>query len=456
MSTLISEIKQSFFKNKIGLVGIGILVWLILVSIFTAVFVPLDTYKQWNNPASWTALPKSALPSWVNFFSEKKIPEHMLLDPTQAILQQKGTSQTLLQKFEFDYEFDYFPNGFILQYTAEYTNAPVLQIDVLRPDGITLHLISTSLPYSDERIVFSDRIFSTSNIVRKNLHLQTSQFSYPVEELSANEIIFSKSDKGDVLKGRYVFLVRLSGIDSQDMISESTLILGGKVFGLVGTDELRRDLSIGLLWGTPIALFIGIVVSVGSVIAGLVFGVYAGYKGGKTDESMMRFNDIIYALPALPFLIILSVTTSNSIFLLIGFLMIFGWVGVAKVSRSMALQIKTRQFVEASKIMGQKDSKIIFRHIIPQILPYALASIAISVPAAITTEAGLSFLGLGDPTFPTWGQILHDAQAYGAAARGLWWWILPPGLMIAVTGLAFVFIGNSLEIIANPKLRRYG
>jgi peptide/nickel transport system permease protein len=456
MSTLSSEIRQSFLKNKIGLVGIGILVWLILVSILTAVFVPLDTYKQWNNPASWTSFPKSALPSWVNFFLEKKIPEHQLIDSTQTLLQQKGTTQTVLQKFEFDYEFDYFPNDFILQYAAEYEGAPVLQMDVLRPDGITLHLLSVSLPYSDEHTTFSDKLFSTSSIVRKNLYLQSSWFSFPVEELTTKEIIFSKSDNDDVLKGRYVFLIRLVGTDSQNRILESTLILGGKVFGLVGTDELRRDLSIGLLWGTPIALFIGIIVSVGSVIAGLVFGVYAGYKGGKTDESMMRFNDVIYALPALPFLIILSVTTSNSIFLLIGFLMIFGWVGVAKVSRSMALQIKTRQFVEAARIMGQKDSKIIFRHIIPQILPYALASIAISVPAAITTEAGLSFLGLGDPTFPTWGQILHDAQAYGAAARGLWWWILPPGLMIAITGLAFVFIGNSLEIIANPKLRRYG
>jgi len=174
----------------------------------------------------------------------------------------------------------------------------------------------------------------------------------------------------------------------------------------------------------------------------------------KTDEAMMRFNDIIYALPALPFLIILAVTLSNSIFLIIGFLMIFGWVGIAKVSRSMALQIKTRGYVEASKMMGQKNSLIIIRHIIPQLLPYALASIAISVPAAITTEAGLSFLGLGDPSFPTWGQILRDASVYGAASRGLWWWIVPPGIMIAITGLAFVFIGNALDSIVNPKLKR--
>ncbi len=187
---------------------------------------------------------------------------------------------------------------------------------------------------------------------------------------------------------------------------------------------------------------------------GLFYGVFAGYKGRKTDEVMMRFNDIIYALPALPFLIILAVTISNSIFLMIGFLMIFGWVGVAKVSRSMALQIKTRGYVDASKMMGQKNSKIILRHIIPQLLPYTFASIAISVPAAITTEAGLSFLGLGDPTFPTWGQILHDANVFGAAARGLWWWIAPPGVMIAITGLAFVFIGNALDAIVNPKLKK--
>jgi len=449
-----AEIKSGFVKSKIGLVGAGILLCLILVSAFTAVFVPVETYKQWNDPARWTAFPKSALPSWVNFFSEKKMPEHQIIDTPQTILQEGNSVFMTVQKFETDYNYDYFPNDFLLQYTAEYEGSPLMQVSVLRPDGINLQLVSFSLPHSSHFAAYSDKIFSTNDSIRKNLVLQVSKFSYPVDGMTAKEIIFSKSAEGDVLKGKYVFFVRLASVDSKNGFSDSRFILGGKVFGLVGTDELRRDLSIGLLWGTPVALFIGVVVAVGSVVSGLVFGVYAGYKGGRTDESMMRLNDVVYALPALPFLIILSVTTSNSIFLMIGFLMIFGWVGIAKVSRSMALQIKTRQFVDAAKTMGQKDSKIIFRHIIPQIMPYALASIAISVPAAITTEAGLSFLGLGDPTFPTWGQILHDAKSHGAAARGLWWWIMPPGIMIALTGLAFVFIGNSLEVIANPKLKR--
>ncbi|HEX2615487.1 MAG TPA: ABC transporter permease, partial [Nitrososphaera sp.] len=165
-------------------------------------------------------------------------------------------------------------------------------------------------------------------------------------------------------------------------------------------------------------------------------------------------NDIFYSLPTLPLLIILSVTIGRSIFLITGFLVIFSWVGMAKISRSLALQLKNLQYVEAAKLMGQSDRNIIFRHIIPQLLPLTFASIAISVPAAILGESTLSFLGLSDASIPTWGQILHDAQSAGAASRGLWWWIMPPGIMIAITGLAFVLIGNALDAIVNPRSKR--
>jgi peptide/nickel transport system permease protein len=296
-------------------------------------------------------------------------------------------------------------------------------------------------------------IFSTQDTIVQNINNLKERYAFPLDGMPSEKIIFSRVNENKILKGQYIFRANLYGTSEKSSLVQSHLVLGGKVYGMMGTDELRRDLSIGILWGTPLALFIGITVSLGSVILGLVYGVYAGYKGKVTDETLMRFNDIIYAMPALPLLIILAVTIGNSIFLIVGFLVIFGWVGIAKVSRSMALQIKTLQYVEASKLMGQKDSKIILKHMLPQLLPYAFASIAISVPAAITTEAGLSFLGLGDPTFPTWGQILHDASTYSAAARGMWWWILPPGMMIAVTGLAFVFMGQAMDAIVNPRLR---
>ena len=241
------------------------------------------------------------------------------------------------------------------RFTTEYSGSPLLQMSIIRPDQSKILLLSTSLPYSETINVHHERFFSTDNIIKKNAQIQLTKINSESYGILGEEIIFADNE-GHVLKGNYLFLVNLYGVEEHVKILDSKLILGGKTFGIMGTDELRRDLAVGLLWGTPLALFIGIAVAMGSVIMGLIYGVYAGFKGKKTDETLMRFNDIIYALPALPFLIILAVTISNSIFLMIGFLMIFSWVGIAKVSRSMALQIKTRQYVEASKVMGQKDS----------------------------------------------------------------------------------------------------
>lgn len=453
-STNLQEIKQEFIKSKMGIAGIMILAILISISIIAIITIPIETFQEWNNPGNWISYPKIAVPVWVNLLLTEKIPEHQILETPLVQNQIQGKIKQTSHQFSVDYPYDDFPNDFIYEFSSTYKNSPLMQITVIRPDGIKLELLSSSLPYSENISMHHERIFSTDQMIKKNLLLESEKYSFPINNLSAEDVIFSKTSQNSSLKGRYIFQINAYSIDSDIAFEQSKLIIGGKAFGIMGTDELRRDLAIGLLWGTPLALFIGLLVAISSVTMGLFYGVYAGFRGKKTDETMMRFNDVIYALPVLPFLIILSVTISNSIFVMVGFLMIFGWVGIAKVSRSMTLQIKTRGYVDAASMMGQKDSKIIIKHIIPQLLPYAFASIAISVPAAITTEAGLSFLGLGDPSFPTWGQILHDANTFGAAARGLWWWIMPPGIMIAITGLAFVFIGNALDSIINPKLKK--
>ncbi len=455
MSSISSqEIRQEFLKSKMGIAGIVILTALVATSVAAVVLIPVETFQEWNNPGNWISYPKTAIPAWVNLFMIEKIPEHKILAVPEIRTDTQDGVMLKSHHFGLNYNYDDFPNDFIYEFSAKYSNSPLLQMTVIRPDGVKLELLSTSLPFSNSQTIHTERIFSTDAAIKKNLAMQAGEFGFDFNRLPVEDVIFSKMQVNEPLRGDYIFSVDVYSVNSEVQIPESRMVIGGKAFGVMGTDELRRDLAVGLLWGTPLALFIGLVVAIASVIMGLLYGVYAGFKGKRTDETMMRFNDVIYALPALPFLIILSVTISSSIFLMAGFLMIFGWVGIAKVSRSMSLQIKTRGYVDAARMMGQKDSKIIFKHILPQLLPYAFASIAISVPAAITTEAGLSFLGLGDPSFPTWGQILHDANTFGAAARGLWWWIMPPGVMIAITGLAFVFIGNALDAIVNPKLKR--
>jgi peptide/nickel transport system permease protein len=354
----------------------------------------------------------------------------------------------------------------MIPYTVIYGQIPsAIEVNVLRPDGHVFKVYDAALPpgssqqTSDSNYApqntneYSGRIFSTDHSISKNLHGYLDLFTYPQDESSPQVMIFSELHSKKVLKGVYKFSETFYFFNNNDQVKESGLVLGGTVYGLMGTDDLRRDLSIGIFWGTPVALFIGLTVSLSSVFIGLIYGVVAGYKGRRTDEALMRINDLIVFLPALPILILLTATLGRSIFIITLLLVIFGWAGATRVSRSLSLQIKNLQYVEAARIMGASDMNIIFKHIIPQLLPLTFASIAIAVPGAILAEAALSFLGLGDPTIPTWGQILHDANSADAASRGLWWWIIPPGLMIALTGLSFALIGKSIETMTDPLHR---
>ena len=397
------------------------------------------------------------MPAWLNMLG-LNMPEHLIMTAKDAdkstVLEDGVRIESHSYKVNFDY--DSYPNDFMVTYSAKYGGIqPAIQVDVLRPDGNEFQVYFASLPSpQNESNEFSARIFSTDTLIADSLAEYSNLFAYTVDPTRPQVMIFSDTQENKVLKGTYVFRNTFYLFDPNDTVLDSGVILGGKVYGIMGTDDLRHDLAIGILWGAPVALFIGLTVSVAAVLIGLLYGIVAGYKGNRTDEGLMRINDVFYSLPTLPLLVILSVTIGRSIFLITGFLVIFGWVGMAKISRSLALQIRSLQYIEAAKLMGQSDSKIIFKHIIPQLLPLTFASIAIAVPSAILGEAALSFLGLGDPSIPTWGQILHDANSAGAVSRGLWWWIMPPGLMIAITGLAFVLIGNALDKIVNVRSRR--
>jgi peptide/nickel transport system permease protein len=451
-SYILKELKRS----KSGIVGLAILLGLFLIAVYATVAIPLKSFTQWNNPSFWIDRPQSAMPVWINLLG-LKMPEHLAMTSEDADIADNTENGVRIETHSYKINFDYnsFPNDFLVMYSARYGGIqPAIQIDVLRPDGNEFQIYFTSLPPSQsQNNEFSSTIFSTDRLIADSLAGYSDLFAYAVDPTRPQVMIFSDADENKVLKGTYIIRTTFYMFDPSDTVLDSGIILGGKVYGIMGTDDLRRDLAIGLLWGAPVALFIGLTVSVAAVFIGLIYGVVAGYKGNRTDEGLMRINDVFYSLPTLPLLVILSVTVGRSIFLITGFLVIFGWVGMAKISRSLALQIKSLQYIEAARLMGQSDTKIIFKHIIPQLLPLTFASIAIAVPGAILGEAALSFLGLGDPSIPTWGHILHDAHTAGAMSRGLWWWIVPPGIMIAITGLAFVLIGNALDNIVNVRAR---
>jgi len=453
------DVTRMFLRSRGGLAGALILLSLLLISIYAAVAVPLESYKQWNNPAFWQDYPKTVAPAWTDGFSGS-MTKHTILtfadsQKSESIIQGIRTAS---YSWKINYNYDSYPTDFILSATAKYSRQPILQLDIVRPDGRDFKLYYSTLPAPQAaESTFSRRITANDPSMQGNLRNYLNEFSCKQDATKPTIMVFSDVQDCKVLKGTYTVTETLYFFGDSDQVQNSGFILGGQVFGLMGTDDLGRDLSVGILWGAPVALFIGLTVAITSTFIGLIYGVFAGYKGRYAEEGMMRVNDIFYAFPVLPLLIILSVSIGRSIFLFVAFFVLFGWVGMAKIGRSLALQIKNLPYVEASKLMGESDTKIITRHIIPQLLPIAFATIAVSVPAAILGEAALSFLGLGDPSIPTWGRILHDANSAGAVARGIWWWTMIPGLMIALTGVAFILIGNALNSIVNPrsKMRNY-
>jgi len=222
----------------------------------------------------------------------------------------------------------------------------------------------------------------------------------------------------------------------------------------LGTDQIGRDIYSELIWGARVSLMVGFLASAFQVAIGTIVGLLSGYYRGPPDSILMRITDLFITLPGLPFMLILAALIGRSMWNIIFVIAVTGWTGTAKMVRSQTLSIKERPYVEAARSIGAKDHHIVLRHILPNVLPLVFANAIIGIVDAILAESGLSFLGLGDPTKPSWGLILRHANEAGALATGRWWFIIPPGICIMLVAIGFAFSGYSLDQILNPRLRK--
>jgi peptide/nickel transport system permease protein len=226
----------------------------------------------------------------------------------------------------------------------------------------------------------------------------------------------------------------------------------GTAYGLLGTDHRGRDIFAQLVYGSRISLFVGLLSAFLSVVIGLAVGLVAGYLGKIVDELTMRLTDMLLVLPGLPLLIVLIAVLGPSIFNLVLLIGVLGWMGFARVVRSMVLSLKERPFVEAAKAVGAGKFHIIIKHVLPNVMSLVYVTLALSVPGAILSEAALSWLGLFDPTVVSWGRMLNEAQFNQGIDKP--WWIVPPGIAICLVSLSFVLLGYALDEMLNPKLRQ--
>lgn len=235
-------------------------------------------------------------------------------------------------------------------------------------------------------------------------------------------------------------------------INVKNILLSPSKAHLLGTDELGRDILSRMIWASRISLKVGFVAMGIAILIGIILGALAGYYGGRIDNLIMRFVDIMLCFPT--FFLILAVIailepSITNIMVVIG---ITSWPGIARLLRAEFLSLKEREFVAAARALGASDRRIIFRHILPNALAPVVVAATLGVAGAILTESALSFLGIGvQPPTPSWGNILTSGKAYIDLA---WWLSLFPGIAILITVLGYTLLGEGLKDALNPRLER--
>lgn len=217
-----------------------------------------------------------------------------------------------------------------------------------------------------------------------------------------------------------------------------------------GTDHLGRDVLAGLVHGGGATLFVGLSAGFITVTIGILIGASAGYYGGAVDEALMRITEFFQVLPALLFAMVLVTLFTPSIYVVSMAIGIVSWPTTARLTRAEFLRIKNLEYVKASQSIGSRNNRIIWRVILPNALAPLIVSATLTIGVAILFEAGLSYLGLGDPNAFSWGLMIGAGREYILDA---WWIVTLPGVMIFLTVLGFSLVGDGLNDAFNPKLR---
>jgi len=243
----------------------------------------------------------------------------------------------------------------------------------------------------------------------------------------------------------------MTGVDPE--ISSS---VGPSLRHWLGTDFMGRDILSQLLAGARVAFMVGVSAAFMSIFLGTAIGMFAGYAGRAMDTLLMRLADMIMVMPTLLVVLILSSLFGQlNIWTIVLIIALFRWPGVSRVIRAQTLSLKQRPFIEAAKVAGASHLRIIFRHIMPNVLPLAFLYMTFRVTSAIIIEAALAFLGFGDPGTVSWGMMLQWVWKTGHMFRAPYW-LLPPGICISLITLSFYMLGRAMDEVLDPRLRREG
>lgn len=435
---------QKLLQYPSAIAGLLVVFALVAVAVYTMITIPYpEAIRLWRGGEEvWYQNPRFAPPAWINYFSSKKFSESFAVSTSRGEIEKtvtpgNGGTSTIEMIYPFDFSYDEYPQEMLLYFTSTFDEKqPFISIELLTPDDRTIRVAN----------------FAVGN----EFTYRFSQDEKLGAKLRAENVIpalFTLPDGNAPLKGTYqLHIIGTTFEPDSDITME--FVLHGQVFGLAGTDHARRDLTLPLLWGVPVALAFGLIASVGTSILTMIIAAIGAWYAGWVDELIQRITEINLVLPFLAILIMIGTFYSRSIWVILGATILLSiFTGAIKGYRAIFMQVKESMYIEAARAYGASSPRIIFLYLIPRMIPLLIPSLVQSIPAFVFLEASLAVIGLGDPVLPTWGKIIQDAQSNGALYKGYYYWVLEPAVLLMITGLGFAVLGFALDRIFNPRLR---
>lgn len=446
MSGLRDAIKE-FARYPSAIAGLVIIMALIALAIYTVVAIPYSQgINLWRGGEDiWVENPRNARPSWVDFFSGKRLPKTLVVSTEQGAAKNvrplPGGLRAVEIVLSFDYQYDAFPSEINLFLKAQFNERrPYVSLFWLTPDGRRISLGERSVRAAERYSISLDRPLA------QRLGRRPPEVALLARPEAAVE-------NAVPIKGSYQLQIEGLFFEPESNI-EAKLVVYGQVHGLAGTDHRRRDLMIALLWGTPVALAFGFLAAVGSTLTTLSIAAVGVWFGRWIDAVIQRITEVNAILPVLPILIMIGIFYSRSLWVMLGAIILLSIFSLGiKTYRSILLQVKESPYIEAARTYGTGHFRIIFRYMIPRIVPVLIPQFVTLIPSFVFLEAGLAVLGLGDPVLPTWGKVVNDAYANGALYKGYYYWVLAPSAFLMLTGAGFALVGFALDRVFNPRLR---
>ncbi len=443
MNNIAASFKK-LFQYPSAVAGIFVILMMVAISIYTIVTIPYDeAVRLWRGGEEvWYQNPKFAPPSWFNLFSSKKYAESFAVDTANGEIEKTAVPgndgvTTYTMVYEFDFSYDVYPQDMLIYIDSEFAKKqPFISVEWLTPDGRTIRVSNFAIGNQ-----FTYRFSQDDKLAAK---LRTE------ETIPA---LFSNPETGEILKGTYKLIVTGTTFEPDSNV-DVEFVLHGQVYGLAGTDHARRDLTLPLLWGAPVALAFGLMAAIGTSVLTMIIAAVGTWYGGWVDQLVQRITEVNLVLPFFALMIMIGTFYSRSIWVIISATIVLNiFTGAILGYRAVFLQVKESMYIEAAKAYGATNWRIIFHYLIPRMIPLLIPGLVQAVPAFVFLEASLAVIGLGDPVLPTWGKIIQDAQANGALYKGYYYWVLEPAVLLIITGLAFAFLGFVLDRIFNPRLR---